>query len=140
MLIPSHFSTHHHDMCHGTIDSGLIKIQTQPDQVDMAVIRNRCFYYNVQCCTALTKFDQKHGSPPIILICIPYAVSEDFLGIIGRFPCVSRVQPVTILTSFWVILYELEAYSVNTSKLIGNFPIVFDFNWLLFTLNCFICN
>ena len=31
-FIPSHFSTQNQDICHGTIGSSLIEIQSQPDQ------------------------------------------------------------------------------------------------------------
>ena len=61
-----------------------------------------------------------------------YKWSERFLSIIGWDPSVGKSNQlhVDILQFF---LYTVGVYSINSSKMIGNFPTVLNFNW-------FICN
>ena len=70
----------------------------------------------------------------------PHQWSGKFLGIItGWDPSVLQVQPVTC----WhppVFLYKIGIYSIDSSKMIGNFLAVLNFNQLFFKLNRFICN
>ena len=65
--------------------------------------------------------------------------SGRFLGIIGWDPsvCKSNRLHVDILRFF---LYYIGVYSINSSKMIGNFPAVSNFNRLYLKLNRFIYN
>ena len=49
-------------------------------------------------------------------------------------------QPVYMLMIFWFFFSELGSHSVNSSKVIGNFPEVLNFNRLFLKLNRLICN
>ena len=51
--------------------------------------------------------------------------------------CESNRLHVDIL---WVFLYEDGVYFINSSKMIGNFPAVSNFNRLFLKINRFICS
>jgi hypothetical protein len=67
------------------------------------------------------------------------SIRERFLGIIGAeillFPSLSDYT----WTSFGDFLEEIEVYSLNFSKMTGNFPKVLSFDWLFRKLHSFIC-
>ena len=62
-----------------------------------------------------------------------------FMGAISRCPCVFP-SPTSYLLMIFGSLYEIGVYSINSSKMMGNFPEVLNFNWLFLKLNQFICN
>ena len=61
------------------------------------------------------------------------------LGIIGQNPGVSKSNRLHVVI-FQFFFYDTGAYSIDSSKMMGNFPEVLDFNRLFLKLNRFICN
>jgi hypothetical protein len=61
-----------------------------------------------------------------------------FLGIISWYPSVCRSNQLHV--DILQIFYINEAYSINSSKVVGNSPKVSNFNQFILKLNRFICN
>ena len=73
------------------------------------------------------------------VIAIMHQCSGRFLGITG--------WNASIYKSNWLLVHILRlsfikfgVYSIDSSKMIGNFPVVVNFNRLFLKLNRFICN
>ena len=62
-----------------------------------------------------------------------------FLGIVGQDPSVSESNRLHV-DIFRFFFHSVEVYSIDSSKMIGNSPEVFNFNRLFLKLNRFICH
>ena len=60
-----------------------------------------------------------------------------FLGLIGEDPSVSKSIPLHASDS---LLSIQGIFHTDSSKMIGTFPKLVNFNWLFLKLNRFICN
>ena len=65
--------------------------------------------------------------------------ARKFLGIIGEDPSDSKSNRIHV-DIFQFLLDSFEVYSIDSSKMIGNFPKVLNFNWLFLKLGQLICN
>jgi hypothetical protein len=73
----------------------------------------------------------------------PAQWSGRFLGITGWGPTGLQVRPVDYMwTSSGVFRYEIGVYSIDSSKMMGNFNFLqsWNFNRLFLKLNRFLCN
>ena len=61
-----------------------------------------------------------------------------FLGIIGRDPSESKSNRLHVVIFQFSLLIEI--YSIDSSKMVYNFPAVLNFNRSFLKLNQFICN
>ena len=67
--------------------------------------------------------------------------SGRFLAIITREILASVCKPSRMFDILrFSFLYKVGIYAINSSRMIGNFPAVLNFNRLFLKLNRFICN
>lgn len=52
--------------------------------------------------------------------------SERFLGVVGQKPSVSKTNRLHICCDLLVFIYYFEVYSIDSTKMWGNFPEVFN--------------
>ena len=64
---------------------------------------------------------------------------EKFLGKVNQDPSDSKSNRLHV-NIFWFCFHSFEIYSIDSSKMINNFPEVSNFNQVVFKLNQFICN
>ena len=77
--------------------------------------------------------------PNLKLQFLSSSVSGEILGITGQDPSVSKSNHLHV-DIFRFFLYLSQVYSIDSSRMMGNFPDVFNFNRLFLKLNRFICN
>ena len=79
------------------------------------------------------KFDSQNGIRQALKISI-LNIAGKFSDIVGQDPSDSRSNRLHVVI-FWFCFHSLDS-----SKMISEFPEVFNFNWLFLILNRFICN
>ena len=67
------------------------------------------------------------------------SMSGEILGIIGQDPSVSKSNQLHV-DIFRFFFYLSQVYSIDSSRMMGNFPEVLNFNQLFLKLNQFVCN
>ena len=66
-------------------------------------------------------------------------MSGEIFGIIGQDPSVSKSNQLHV-DIFRFFFYLSQVYSIDSSRMMGNFPEVLNFNRLFLKLNRFVCN